>query len=202
MRCGCALARSAKADRRRLIQQPVDIVAHTLWAAAGMAAWSRQRPIAPATIAATIGLAALPDILQLVPIALWWIFGDGTWSVVQAYGFALPGQEPALPPLVLLLSHHLHCVLHSLFAVAAVTLVLWLLRRALWIPLLGWWSHIVIDVFTHSADYYPAPVLYPITERGFDGIAWNTPWSLALNYAALGAVGIWFVLNRKRRHVA
>jgi membrane-bound metal-dependent hydrolase YbcI (DUF457 family) len=51
-----------------------------------------------------------------------------------------------------------------------------MVRRTLWIPLLGWWSHIVIDVFTHSADYYAVPVLYPFTERGFDGIAWITPW--------------------------
>jgi len=47
----------------------------------------------------------------------------------------------------------------------------------------------VIDVFTHSADYYPSPVLYPITQRGFDGLAWNTPWFLALNYFVLCAVG-------------
>jgi hypothetical protein len=42
-------------------------------------------------------------------------------------------------------------------------LALWAVRRTLWLPLLGWWSHIVIDVFTHSADYYAVPVLYPFT---------------------------------------
>ena len=66
-------------------------------------------------------------------------------------------------------------------------------RRTLWIPLLGWWSHIVLDVFTHSADYYPSPVLYPFTQRGFDGIAWNTPWFLALNYAALLLTWLWIL---------
>ena len=58
-------------------------------------------------------------------------------------------------------------------------------------PLAGWWSHIVIDVFTHSSEYYPSPVLYPITDRGFDGIAWPTSWFMALNYAALGIAGLW-----------
>jgi len=52
-------------------------------------------------------------------------------------------------------------------------------------------SHIVIDVFTHSSEYYPSPVLYPITDRGFDGIAWPTSWFMALNYAALGIAGLW-----------
>ena len=52
-------------------------------------------------------------------------------------------------------------------------------------------------MFTHSADYYPAPVLYPITERGFDGLAWNTPWFLVLNYLALGTVGAWLFFHRR-----
>ena len=43
----------------------------------------------------------------------------------------------------------------------------------------------MIDVFTHSAEFYPAPVLYPFTQQGFDGVAWNTPWMLAANYTAI-----------------
>ncbi len=151
-------------------------------------------------MAATVGLAALPDVLHLLPIVLWWVFGDGTFRVVQAYAVAMPGHEPALPPMVQLLSHHLHCVMHSAIVAAAVTLLLYAVRHTLWIPLLGWWSHIVIDVFTHSADYYAAPVLYPITERGFNGIAWNTPWFMGLNYAVLAAVGLWLVLSKGGSH--
>ena len=71
------------------------------------------------------------------------------------------------------------------------------MQRSLWFPLLGWWSHIVIDVFTHSADYYAVPVLYPFTERGFDGIAWTTPWLMVANYLALAAVGAWLLTSRR-----
>ena len=127
----------------------------------------------------------------------------GVWrwlsGALRAYAVALPGQEPALPPMVELWSHHLHCVAHSAIIAVAVTLLAWALRRSLWIPLLGWWSHIVIDVFTHSADYYPSPVLYPITERGFDGLAWNTPWFIVLNYAALGLTGLWLWRFKRSR---
>lgn len=42
--------------------------------------------------------------------------------------------------------------------------------------------HIVIDVLTHSADFYPSPVLYPITQQGVDAWAWNNPWLLMVNY--------------------
>ncbi len=175
----------------------MDIVAHTLWAGAGVALAARRWPIAPRTALLTMLLAALPDVFHLLPIIGWWLLGDGSFAVVRAYAIAVPGQEPFIPPLIALWSHHLHCVLHSAVVAGAVTLLVGAIRQALWVPLLGWWLHIVIDVFTHSADYYPSPVLYPITQRGFDGIAWNTPWFVVLNYVLLCAVGGW--LWRLRR---
>ena len=176
----------------------MDIVAHTLWAAAGVAVLHRRQAVSGHTVVATLALAALPDVLHLVPIAGWWLFADGTFAALSGYAFAVPGQEPGLPALVQWWSHHLHCVMHSAPVAGFVTLIVWAVRRAFWVPLLGWWSHIVIDVFTHSADYYAVPVLYPFTERGFDGIAWTTPWFMALNYAALAVIGGWLVLSRDR----
>ena len=178
----------------------MDILAHALWVGAGVALARRRRAIPTRTLIATVVLAALPDLFHLLPIAGWWVFGDGSLAALRAYAIAMPGQEPALPSLVEVWSHHLHCVAHSAIVAGAVTLLVWAVRRSLWIPLLGWWSHIVIDVFTHSADYYPSPVLYPITERGFDGLAWNTPWFMVVNYAALGLTGLWLWLSRKRRN--
>ena len=174
----------------------MDILAHTLWAGAGTALVARRWPIAPRTAVATMVLAALPDVFHLLPLIAWWWWGEGTFANLQAYAIAVPGQEPLLPTAVFLWSQHLHCLTHSALVAAAVTLAIWAIRRAFWIPLLGWWSHIVIDVFTHSAEYYPSPVLYPITQRGFDGLAWNTPWFLALNYAVLCVVGWWLWKSR------
>jgi hypothetical protein len=176
----------------------MDIVAHTLWAAAGAAVIHRRRPLSRRTGIAVLVLAALPDLLHLLPIAGWWLFGDGSFAALRGYAVALPGQEPALPPLVQFWSHTLHCVMHSAPIAALVTGAVWAARRSFCIPLLGWWVHIVIDVFTHSADYYAVPVLYPFTERGFDGIAWTTPWFMALNYLALAGVGLWLVLTSRR----
>lgn len=176
----------------------MDILAHTLWVAVGAAALHRRRPLARGTVTAALALAALPDGVHLVPIAAWWLLGDGTLEAVRAYALAVPGQEPWLPPQIQLWTHHLHCVMHSAPIAALVTALAWAVRRALWLPLLGWWSHIAIDVFTHSADFYAVPVLYPFTERGFDGIAWNTPWFMILNYASLAAAGAWLLATRKR----
>ena len=176
----------------------MDILAHALWAGAGTAYVARRIPISRPVAAATVALAVLPDIVQMLPLIPWAVAGGGTLAQLHAFALAVPGQEPALPPLVALFSHHLHCIMHSAVVAAIVTLLLWLPRRRFWIPLAGWWSHIVIDVFTHSADYYAVPVLYPFSERGFDGLAWNTPWFLALNYAALAATILWLALTRRR----
>ena len=175
----------------------MDIVAHTLWAAAGAAVVHRRRGLSRTTVVATLVLAALPDVLHLLPIAGWWLFSDGSFAALRGYAVANPGQEPGLPPLVQLWSHHLHCVMHSAPVAGLVTLLAWVVQRSLWFPLLGWWSHIVIDVFTHSADYYAVPVLYPFTERGFDGVAWATPWFMVANYLALASVGVWLLASRR-----
>ena len=178
----------------------MDIVAHTLWAAAGAIVVHRRRALSRGTVVATLVLAALPDLLHLLPVVGWWAFADGSFAALQGYAVAIPGQEPGMPPLVQTGAHHLHCILHSAPMAGLVSLVAWMTRRRCWIPLLGWWSHIVIDVFTHSADFYASPVLYPFTQRGFDGIAWNTPGFMALNYTAIAAVAVWLLISRKRSH--
>ncbi len=176
----------------------MDVVAHTLWAAAGAVAVHRRRPLSRGTVAAELVLAALPDVMHLLPIAAWWALCDCSFAAVRGYALASPGQEPWLPPIVELWSHHLHCVMHSAPVAGLVTALAWAVRRVFWLPLLGWWSHLVIDVFTHSADYYAVPVLYPFTESGFDGIAWTTPWFMVLDYAALVLVGTWLLVRRRR----
>ena len=177
----------------------MDIFAHALWAGAGVVLARRRLPrIAPRTVVLTMTLAALPDLFHLLPLIGWWLFGDGSLAALRAYATALPANEPVLPPWVALWSHHLHCVAHSAVVAGVVTALLWAVMRSIWIPLLGWWSHIVIDVFTHAADFYPSPVLYPFTQRGFDGLAWNTPWFVLANYTALVAVGLWLLMSAPR----
>ena len=56
----------------------------------------------------------------------------------------------------------------------------------------------MIDVFSHSADYYPSEVLYPQTQWGFDGLAWNTPTFMALIYLALALTFFWLWRSQHR----
>jgi LexA-binding, inner membrane-associated putative hydrolase len=176
----------------------MDILAHGLWAGIGVAAAARRWPIPRRTAAATVVLAMAPDLAQLLPLIVMALTAHGGWATLAAYTTALPGTEPTLPPLVALLAHHLHCILHSAVIAAVVTLACWAWMRSLWLPLLGWWSHIAIDVFTHSKDFYPAPIFYPFTQWGFDGLAWNTPWFLVANHAAIAIVIAGLLWRRQR----
>ena len=177
----------------------MDIFAHALWAGAATVLARRRWRISRRTAALTVAMAVMPDIPHLAPIVGWSVFGDGSMADMWNYANAVAGQLPSAPQNVDTWSHTLHCVTHSAVVAGAVTVLSWLWRRNFWIPLAGWWSHIVIDVFTHSIDYFPSPVLYPFTQAGFDGIAWNTPWSLAVNYGALAATWLALHLSRKRR---
>lgn len=177
----------------------MDILAHGLWAGIGVAAAARRWPISRRTAAATVALAMAPDLAHLVPLIAIALTTRGGWATLAAYSAALPGTEPAMPPLVALLTHHLHCILHSAVIAAVITLAVWVFTHSLWLPLLGWWSHIVIDVFTHSKDFYPAPIFYPFTQWGFDGLAWNTPWFLVANHAVIALLIAWLLWRRYRR---
>ncbi|MBI5898476.1 MAG: hypothetical protein HZB40_04565 [Rhodocyclales bacterium] len=142
---------------------------------------------------ATVVMALLPDLVHMLPVLAWVLGGDGAVAELWRYAIALPGQEPGMPPWVGAAAHHLHCILHSGVLALIVTAALWRWRASLGLPLAGWWSHILIDVLTHSSDYYASPVLYPLTYEGFDGMAWNTPWFMAANYLALAicAYALW-----------
>ena len=180
----------------------MDILAHSLWVGAGVAALHQRRPVKPRIVAAALALAVLPDLLHALPLLAWWLLGDGTLTALREYAVALPGQEPPMPDWVGWASHNLHCIGHSAVVAAGVSLLVWRLWPGAWIPLLAWWSHIVIDVFTHSAEFYPSPVLYPFTQRGFDGIAWNQPWFMLLNYASLAVVGLVLLWSARRKRRA
>lgn len=177
----------------------MDIFAHALWAGAAVVFAGRRRVITPRTAMLTVALAAAPDVPHLLPLVGWSMFGGGGAMDVARYANALPGQEPVMPAMVETLSHTLHCTFHSALVAGLVTVLLWAWLHSLWLPLAGWWSHVVIDVFTHSADYYPSPVLYPITRAGFDGIAWNTPLFMLMNYLALAAAWLWLWRDWRRK---
>jgi len=180
----------------RLQQNIMDILAHALWARSGFAILNRRSRVNRASIHWALALAVLPDLLHNLPVLAWAIASGnpGDW---WTYAVALPGKEPMLPAWVVTLSQQLHCLFHSALVATVISGLVYVVRHQFWLSLLGWWSHIIIDVFTHSADFYPSPVFYPVSSWGFDGLAWNTTWFTVLNYTALTGLGIWLFVTRR-----
>ena len=176
----------------------MDILAHALWAGAGAGLARRHGRVPKNAIVTIVVLAVLPDLLQYVPGIIGILAGATTPGALLAYARAAPDEPTLLPPAIALFTHHLHCLMHSIVVAAGVTVVAWLLFRQRAVVLAGWWSHILIDVFSHSAEYYAVPVFYPFTYRGFDGLAWNTPVFFAVNYTLLALVFLWLWLSRQR----
>ena len=67
----------------------------------------------------------LLDLAQLLPLQGGALFEKDGVAVLSAYATASPGTEPALSPLIALLMHHLHCVMHRAVIAAAITLLVW-----------------------------------------------------------------------------
>ena len=177
----------------------MDILSHGLWAGAAGEALRRKYGSSRRVLAATIAMGVARDLITLAPVVAWSATQPDPATLLHAYVAATPGTEPALPAVVSTLTHHLHCIMHSAIIAAAVALIAWRCRPALWLPMAGWWLHIALDIPTHSNDYYAVPFLYPLTYWGMDGIPWTTPWLLVLNYVAItAAYAILFAQRRGR----
>ncbi len=148
----------------------MDIVAHGLWAAAGAITAKRTARVR-LSIGWAVWWAAFPDVLAFGPTAVVGLLlrMAGNHGHPPYVHFGLP-LYPAGHSLVTFL---------LTFAVASLVA-----RRVIW-SMLGWLSHIVIDIFTHSNTYYATRFLWPVSDLHVDGIPWWTPWFWIATYAAL-----------------
>jgi hypothetical protein len=178
----------------------MDMLSHALWADLGRRVVPENSTAQQSLLGWVLAGALIPDLAHAIPVVIWAVLGvtDGAWDVVAAYALASPGTEPAMPEWVVVTSQVLHCSFHSAVLAGLVSLLLWRGGNMKWrYLLLGWWSHILIDTFTHSANFYPMRTFYPISEWSFDGMAWNSPVFVVTNYVLLGLAYVGVFLARR-----
>jgi hypothetical protein len=84
------------------------------------------------------------------------------------------------------ISHILYQYSHSLVIFLLIFLIIWAIRKHPPLMLLGWALHILIDIPSHSINFYPTPFLFPISDYRFPfGIAWSNMWFMIVNYVIL-----------------
>ena len=164
----------------------MDILAHTLWANAGARgakaiakskgnkefkispAWTGFFGVAPDFFAFTI-----PFLIGIYNLLFNPAFEGGFGGHhIEVNGFDLAA--------------YLYQFSHSLVIFILVFILVWVIYKRPRYELLGWALHILIDIPSHSAGFYPTPFLFPISDYKFlYGVSWANQIYMIINYSAL-----------------
>jgi len=183
----------------------MDIIAHGLWAGAAVRLYNKKnkdkildhkKP--KISVWKTSFWAIFPDLVTFIPFVIWfvpqYVFGTLTKSALPRYIYA---EEGVKEPFIYELTHALYTVTHSAVIFFCVVGLVWLwfiyckkrrgtaINYVVFAQMAGWLSHIIIDIPTHTYAINATPVLWPISTWRFDGVSWEHPWFLALNYFAI-----------------
>jgi hypothetical protein len=109
-----------------------------------------------------------------------------------------PPNLASLPPYIFVLYN----ISHSLSVWLLIFILIWLILRRPWWPILGAILHILIDIPSHEANFFPTPFLWPWSDFTVNGYSWAHPIFLVVNYSLLVIVyGLWFLWKRRKSRV-
>ena len=193
----------------------MDIFSHGLWAGVAYKAINKksQKPL-------NVWLAGFwgvfPDLFAFT-IPFIWTFWNLIFGGLSLANLPRPdtGEPPAVGEFpVFRLASSLYNISHSaviFFAIFGFTALAVFLRNkrvlsdgspvaGIWrMPweLGGWIIHVLLDIPTHSYQFYPTPFLWPLSGWTFDGFSWVTLWFLIPNYIAI--IAVYLLLRKKSR---
>lgn len=173
----------------------MDLVSHAFWAAALTALIKRKRKIS-LNPSRAVFWGMFPDLFAFVIPGIILLFGiaAGKMSVSDIPVPGGIGTGPIFATEMFRVIIFLYSFAHSLVVFSAVLLAVFLFMsiskrlnsslryREFPKEIFGWALHILIDIPTHSTDFFATPFLFPFSDLKFNGITWRTPWLLALNY--------------------
>jgi len=161
----------------------MDIISHGLY---GGVAFGRKTKV---SYVKAFFFGVMPDL-----------FSFGIFTLVTTLGFASGpdwGSGPPDPASIPAYVHALYNVTHSLI-IASVVIGLARLIRGKFLPeFFAWPLHILVDIPTHSNEFFPTPFLWPISNFHVDGISWGNPYIFFPNLVILATLYLWFFLSRK-----
>ena len=174
----------------------MDILAHMLWANYGARAGNKKLE------------KKKKPLIHLGWVTFWGVFPDlFAFTIpfcIGIFNLVFNGQS-----LSAMRGHHslagafdiasfLYQFSHSLVIWSLVFIFFWIISKRPRLVLLGWLLHILIDIPSHAAEFYPTPFLFPISDYRFlHGVSWGNKWYMIINYSLLLIVTLYFFLNRK-----
>ena len=91
--------------------------------------------------------------------------------------------------------YSLYDISHSMVIASIIIFIAYKINKEFAFPMLAWPAHIILDFFTHSIEFFPTPILWPISDFRFDGIPWSNPIIFFTNVICIFFL---FVYRRKK----
>lgn len=145
----------------------MDIISHGLWG--GLACGRKSKK----EYAWAFFFGITPDL-----------FSFGIYTALRVLGLepSVGYMDASLIPQYV---HVLYSITHSLFVFALVCGILWIILKHPFVPVFAWLFHILLDIPTHSIEFFPTPFLWPLSNIRVDGISWGTPIVFYTNVSLL-----------------
>ena len=163
----------------------MDFISHGLWG--GIAFGRKNRR--DFWISFLIGIG--PDILSFGVFFLISLLG-----LIDEPRFPVGYHDPTTFPSFI---YTLYNITHSLVVFGLVFLLLWVILKKPFLLLFSWGIHIVLDIFTHSFEFFPTPFLWPISDFKLDAWIWGDPWIFISNLVLLVLLYSWFFIVKIRK---
>ena len=154
----------------------MDTLSHALWGK-GLFGYRKYRWF-------SFLFGVMPDLLSF---GIYFLFN----LIVNPFTMKLGKPELSeLPDWVFLL----YDFSHSFIIAMIFILIVYKINKDFCFPMLAWPFHILLDVFTHSVEYFPTPIFWPISNYRFDGIPWSNPYIMLINIICIFLI---FIYRRK-----
>lgn len=130
----------------------------------------------------------MPDLLAFGPLFIISLFSGNTMG--------RPSLE-TIPSYVFTV----YDLTHSLVIYAVFFAILWFWGYRRFAKLtLAWPLHILVDIPTHDASFFPTPFLWPLSNFHINGVSWGQPMIFIPNVILLLCLyGYWYIRRRKAR---
>jgi len=120
-----------------------------------------------------------PDLISFGPLVLATLLGFHSWV----------GDN---------ITHYLYNATHSFVVYASFFILFWVLGGKNFTKLtLAWPLHILVDIPTHSAEFFPTHFLWPMSDFFVDGIAWITPIIFISNIVVILTIYLYWYTRKK-----
>ena len=178
----------------------MDIFAHGLWTGVAFSTLRRSTK-QRFSIRWAVFWGVIPDLfaftLPFMTIIAAVLFGQADVSEFGRHTESAPHNFPLQA-----LTYTLYNLSHSLVFFALVFACAYVFRKNVPLELGGWLLHIIVDIPTHSYDFFPTPFLWPISDFRVDGFSWGSPIFMTINYSLIAiSIAVLYLTRRKQKNL-